>query len=109
MSELGREIIEALILDGTQTGEELAETLKIRKRWTRRSVMRELQELARQGQIRTWKTDRPGDTSCVHCGRRFVESEPGDRCPRLCGGWLVDDCAWVFCGGPISQALSISQ
>lgn len=102
-------LIEALIFEPL-TASELADIL--RSNWS--EVIEVLQELSLQGLVRAGFNQVEGDMICVTCGEEDQgdEAEPGFDCIHRgegetgCPGWVVDNCWWVYCGGPISRALS---
>lgn len=107
MDDLRQTLIETLIFEGAQTASQLADSLS----QPLRSVNDCLGDLVRSGQVRCVVGSRLGDRICPNCQTEYQDAEPGDRCDLLdwCQGYLIDDCKWVFCGGPVSQVLSLTQ
>jgi predicted Zn-ribbon and HTH transcriptional regulator len=96
-------IVRLLIFQGPLTVTSLAVILDVD--WD--EVSATVNDLYAAGQIRTRSGSAVGDCYCPHCQSEWADEEPGNLCPsRHCGGYVRDDCRWVFCGGPVSQALS---
>lgn len=107
MNDLQRQIIEALILK-PRTAQQLAWDMD----WDRQEVINALDALALSNSVGAKFNVAPGDAVCGVCGEMYEDVEVGETCPRQvawgerdCGGYLVDVCLWVYCGGPISKAL----
>lgn len=104
MTEFQREIIEELILK-PRTAQQLAWDLEL----DREDVVDALEELTLAGQVGTKFEVAPGDAVCSDCGIGYRDSDPDDKCRGFqCGGYLVDVCLYVYCGGPISKALEVA-
>ena len=96
---LSSQIAEVLIFHGESTASKIARRLGAK----RDEVIVRLESLRAEGQV--GRNGAIGDCVCKRCDVEWLESEPGDSCElNYCPGRLVDDCYWVFCGGPISKA-----
>lgn len=104
---LDQRIIEVLILDGAQTASALADRFNLS--WERTNDI--LDGLAKQGQVCCLPGQRPGDAVCSQCpDTEYEDAEPGEPCEfEFCHGRMIDACFWRFCGGPVSQALSVES
>ncbi len=103
--ELQREIIHELIFNGARTASRIADRFGL----NREKVITSLRSLKSEGNVTTVWNEADGDCFCTHCQLEWAGEEPGNTCPSLhCGGYLKDDCRWIFCGGPISQALKVA-
>lgn len=107
MTELQRNIIQQLIW-GACTAQDLALVLRA----DRQLIIDTLEEMAVTSEVRPVFPAAPGDAVCERCGAELAGVEPGERCPTTfaggeltCGGFLRDECRWVYCGGPISKVL----
>lgn len=122
MSHLEQRIIETLIFDGATLAGELADFLNV----SREEIVVCLEKLQADGKCAPAWNRKPGDAVCSENWRHRYEDVDdeslGNSCAGYdncevegceecdiekgdCFGFLVDDCRWVFCGGPVSEAL----
>jgi hypothetical protein len=107
MTEFQQGLIEELILK-PRTAQQLAWDLAL----DREDIVDALDELRIANEVCTKFNVAPGDAVCGVCGAEYDDIEIGAFCIAavgggevMCGGFLVDVCLYVYCGGPISKAL----
>lgn len=109
MTELHNRIIETLIFDGPTLAGDLADTFGV----SREEIVEALNELKDDGQVAPRWNRLPGDAVCSedyrHRYEEVEDEELGSGCEEEgCFGFLVDDCRWRYCGGPVSEALRVA-
>lgn len=106
LSFFAQDVIQHLIIKPS-TAEEIAVAFN----WEYDAVIDELRALHDAGLVATKQGSVDGDLACSFAGCEETpedSAERGDQCDCE-AGTLIDSCAWIYFGGPISEFFNYIQ